>query len=105
MGDEGQRTGPGTLAAAVLLFLIAPVIIILIVSFSGADYLRFPPPSLSLRWYERFFGVAAWRHAIWISTQVALLTMLFATVAGFLASLALVRGRFRGERAVCPSLP
>ena len=42
MGDEGQRTGPGGVAvagvaAAVLLFLIAPVIIILIVSFSGAD--------------------------------------------------------------------
>src|SRR2546427_66105 len=62
--DEGQRTGPGAvavaaLAGAVLLFLIAPVVIILIVSFSGADYLRFPPPSLSLRWYQRFFGIAA----------------------------------------------
>ncbi|HEY7521252.1 MAG TPA: ABC transporter permease [Methylomirabilota bacterium] len=100
--DEGQRTGPGSIAVAaiaatVLLFLIAPVIIILIVSFSGADYLRFPPPGLSLRWYERFFGTAAWRHAIWISTQVAGLTMIFATVLGFLASLALVRGRFRGK--------
>jgi putative spermidine/putrescine transport system permease protein len=56
MGDEGQRTGPGTVAiaavaAAVLLFLIAPVAIIIIVSFSGAGYLQFPPPSLSLRWY------------------------------------------------------
>src|SRR5207245_4878720 len=63
---DGQRTGPGTLAvlgvaAAVLVFLIAPVVIILIVSFSGADYLSFPPPSFSLRWYERFFGVPAWR--------------------------------------------
>ena len=99
MGDEGQRTGPGAvavaaLAGAVLLFLIAPVVIILIVSFSGADYLRFPPPSLSLRWYQRFFGIAAWRQAIGVSTQVAFLTMVFATVLGFLASLALVRGRF-----------
>ena len=102
MGDEGQRPGPGSVAVAVLatfvlVFLIAPVVIIVIVSFSGADYLRFPPPSLSLRWYERFFGVASWRHAMWISTQVALLTTVFATVLGFLASLALVRGRFRGK--------
>ena len=87
---EGQRTGPGAvavaaLAGAVLLFLIAPVIIIIIVSFSGADYLRFPPPSLSLRWYQRFFGIAAWRQAISVSTQVAFLTMVFATVLGFLA--------------------
>lgn len=100
-----QNTGPGTvavaaLAAVVLVFLIAPVVIILIVSFSGADYLRFPPPSLSLQWYERFLGTASWRHAIWVSTQVAFLTMVFATVAGFLASLALVRGRFRGKGVI-----
>ena len=105
MGDEGQRTGPGgvalaVLAAVVLLFLIAPVVIIVIVSFSGADYLQFPPPHLSLRWYQRFLGVAAWRQAIWTSTQVALLTMVFATTLGFLASLALVRGKFRGKGMV-----
>jgi putative spermidine/putrescine transport system permease protein len=105
MGDEGQRTGPGVvavvgLASVVLLFLIAPVVIIVIVSFSGADYLSFPPPHLSVRWYQRFFGIAAWRQAIAISIQVATLTMVFATLLGFLASLALVRGRFRGKGAI-----
>ena len=68
------------LAGAVLLFLIAPVVIIIIVSFSGADYLKFPPPFLSLRWYERFFGVPSWRQSIIVSTQVAGLTMVLATV-------------------------
>ena len=99
---EGQRTGPGTIAvlavaATVLVFLIAPVIIILIVSFSGADYLGFPPPSLSLRWYRRFLGAASWRRAIGVSTQVAILTMIFATILGLAAALALVRGTFRGK--------
>src|SRR5215510_12617857 len=105
MMDDGQRGGPGAaaimaLAGAVLLFLIAPVIIILIVSFSGADYLSFPPPYLSLRWYQRFLGTPSWRQAIVVSTQVAVLTMLFATALGLAASLALVRGRFRGKGAV-----
>jgi putative spermidine/putrescine transport system permease protein len=105
IGAEGQRAGPGTvsvlaLAGAVLVFLIAPVVIIAIVSLSGADYLKFPPPSLSLRWYERFFGVPSWRRSIWVSVQVATLTMVFATGLGLLASLALVRGRFRGKAAV-----
>jgi putative spermidine/putrescine transport system permease protein len=105
MSEAGQRTGPGAvavaaLAGAVLLFLIAPVAIILIVSFSGADYLRFPPPHLSLRWYRRFFGIAGWRQALGVSAQVAFLTMVLATVLGFLASLALVRGRFRGKGAI-----
>src|SRR5438034_11323181 len=105
MGEEGQRTGPGgvaviALAVAVLVFLIAPVAIIVIVSFSGADYLTFPPPRLSLRWYERFFGTPEWRQSIVVSVQVASLTMVFATVLGLAASLALVRGRFRGKGAI-----
>src|SRR5262249_26079378 len=103
--NEGQRTSAGSvalavLAGAVLVFLIAPVVIIVIVSFSSRDYLRFPPPGLSLRWYQRFFGIGAWRQAIGVSAQVALLTMVFATALGFLASLALVRGRFRGKGAI-----
>jgi putative spermidine/putrescine transport system permease protein len=105
MMDEGQRRGLGSvalmaLACAVLLFLIAPVVIIIIVSFSGADYLKFPPPYLSLRWYARFFGVPSWRQSIIVSTQVAGLTMVLATVLGLLASLALVRGRFRGKGTI-----
>jgi putative spermidine/putrescine transport system permease protein len=105
MMNDGQRSGPGVaaimaLAGAVLLFLIAPVIIILIVSFSGAHYLSFPPPYLSLRWYQRFLGTPSWRQAIGVSTQVALLTMLFATALGLLAALALVRGRFRGKGVI-----
>ena len=105
MMNDGQRSGPGVaaimaLAGALLLFLIAPVIIILIVSFSGAHYLSFPPPYLSLRWYQRFLGTPSWRQAIGVSTQVALLTMLFATALGLLAALALVRGRFRGKGVI-----
>jgi putative spermidine/putrescine transport system permease protein len=104
IGAEGQRMGPGTIgvaavATAALVFLIAPVVIILIVSFSGADYLSFPPPSVSLRWYERFFGVPSWRRSIVVSVQIASLTMVFATVLGLAAALALVRGRFRGKAA------
>ncbi len=105
MNAEGQRVGPGSVAVAalawaVLVFLIAPVIIILIVSFSAADYLSFPPPGLSLRWYERFLGAVAWRRAIGVSLQVATLTMVFATVLGFLAALALVRARIRFKGAI-----
>src|SRR5438445_6245338 len=105
IGAEGQRTGHGTIgvvaiATAVLMFLIAPVVIIVIVSFSSADYLSFPPPGLSPRWYQRFFGTPAWRQSIVVSVQVASLTMVFATVLGLGAALALVRGRFRGKATV-----
>ena len=58
------------------------------------------PPFLSLRWYQRFLGTPSWRQSIAVSAQVALLTMVFATVLGLLASLALVRGRFRGKGVI-----
>jgi putative spermidine/putrescine transport system permease protein len=105
IGSEGQRPGPGTaglalLAGGVLVFLIAPVVIIVIVSLTGSDYLSFPPSTISLRWYERFLGDPSWRRAIWVSIQVGGLTMLFATSLGVAASLGLVRGQFRWRGAI-----
>ncbi|HYB42849.1 MAG TPA: ABC transporter permease [Candidatus Methylomirabilis sp.] len=105
IAGPGQRTGPGTIAvlavaAAAVVFLLAPVAIIVIVSFSGADYLSFPPPGLSLCWYRRFLGAAGWRRSLAVSAQVASLTTVFATSLGLAAALALVRGRFRGKGAV-----
>lgn len=104
-GSEGQRRGAGSmlvvaLATTALIFLIAPVVIIVIISFSSAEYLKFPPPGLSVRWYAAFFGVPGWRQAIWVSAQVATLTMVFATLLGLLASLALVRAQFRWKTVV-----
>ena len=102
IGGEGQRTGIGTVAlyvvaALVLVLLIAPIVIVAIVSFSSAEYLTFPPPGFSLRWYERFFVLPGWRRALWVSVQVASITMVLATALGLLASLALVRGSFRAK--------
>ena len=42
--------------ALVLLYLILPILIIAPMSFSAARFLTFPPPSLSLRWYEEYVG-------------------------------------------------
>ena len=103
--QDDQPIGPGRLSlgvlvAGVIVFLAAPVAIIVLVSLNGTDYLMFPPAQLSLRWYRRFLSDASWRRAIWISVQVGGLTMLLATGLGVLAAVALVRGRFRGKNAV-----
>lgn len=105
IGSEGQRISIGTVmlsvvAGLVLLVLIAPIVIVAIVSFSSAEYLTFPPPGFSLRWYERFFTLPGWRQALWVSVQVAAIAMVLATALGLLASLALVRGRFRAKGIV-----
>ena len=87
-------------AGLVLLFLIGPLLIIVPISFSSAQYLTFPPPGLSVQWYERFLGRPEWLASLSLSLQVAVVSTILTTVLGVLTSLALVRGRFRGKGIV-----
>lgn len=85
--------------AAVLFYLIAPVLIVIPLSFSSASFLTFPPPGYSLRWYENYFNDKSWIDATIFSLQVAALAVIFALILGLLATVALVRGQFLGKRA------
>lgn len=85
------------LCLAIFVFLILPVFIIIPISFSSAKYLQFPPKGFSLQWYQEYFSDRVWISATLLSLRVAALTMVLATVLGTMASLALVRGRFRGK--------
>lgn len=105
MDGDGQKPDARTwllrlFGGLVLLFLIAPVAIIVTTSFSGSSLMSFPPKTWGLGWYERFLGDADWQRAIMTSLQVAPLATVISTVAGFFASLALIRGKFRGKTAV-----
>ena len=99
-GVSPARTALYAVTALVLFYLIFPVFVVVPVSFSSAKFLQFPPPGLSLQWYEKYLGRADWTGATWLSLQVALGTAVLATVLGTAASLALVRGRFRGRDAI-----
>lgn len=90
----------GLFSACVLLYLVAPVLIVIPMSFSAAKYLSFPPPGLSLQWYENFFSRADWTSATLQSIRVAFTVMVVSTVLGVAASLALVRGSFSGKELV-----
>lgn len=79
----------------VLLFLVAPVIIIVPMSFSGSRFLDFPPKVWSLRWYERFFTDPAWFDAMLLSLKLAVSTTLIATPLGVAAAYALHKGKHR----------
>lgn len=73
----------------VLVWLIIPVVIIVPMSFSGARFLAFPPPSWSTRWYEAYLANAAWMQATRISLIVAVSSAAIATVMGTAAAYAL----------------
>lgn len=84
----------------VFLYLIAPLLIVIPISFSSSSYLEFPPKGFSLQWYESFFTDSTWITATLLSIRVGLLTMLLATVLGTMAALGLIRGKFPGKDLV-----
>jgi putative spermidine/putrescine transport system permease protein len=86
------------ICAAVLAFLVLPILVIVPLSFSAGTFLTYPLPGLSLRWYADFFGSEMWLAALKNSLIVASATTVLATALGTLAALGLARGRvpFRG---------
>jgi putative spermidine/putrescine transport system permease protein len=87
-------------ATAIAVFLVAPTVIMALMSFSPSTGLAFPPPGLSVRWYQTFFASRMWTDAALVSLKVAVLSAVLATSLGTLAALGLVRGRFPGRGLV-----
>jgi putative spermidine/putrescine transport system permease protein len=82
------------IVAVILLFLIAPILVIMPLSFNAEPYFSYPMPGLSLRWYEDFFTSVRWMSALKTSIIVAVSVTLVSTTLGTLAALGLSRPRF-----------
>jgi len=57
------RVLTGVYLAAILLFVLAPLLVVAGVSFTGGDYVTFPPQGFSLRWYEAVFNSSVYVSA------------------------------------------
>jgi putative spermidine/putrescine transport system permease protein len=88
------------IVAAVLLFLIAPILVVVPLSFNSEPYFTFPMPGVSLRWYEDFFTNDRWTLALQTSIKVAAAVTVFATALGTLAALGLSRANFPARTLV-----
>lgn len=84
----------------VIAVLILPIIVVMIISFSSASYLTFPPPGFSLRWYEQFFSDTNWMRAFWSSALIATVSAVIAVGLGTCAALGIVRGNVRGKSVI-----
>jgi putative spermidine/putrescine transport system permease protein len=91
------------IAVVVLIYavLLAPLVVVIGVSFNTAATFDFPPKGLSLRWYVAFFQSPTFvRSFFQVSFVVALVASAIATVLGMLGAIGLVRFRFVGRRAL-----
>ena len=115
------------LCAAIFLFLIAPILVVIPLSFNAEPYFTFTekmlsldPEGYSLRWYDRLltFGMQApdaprdlswwadvWHNATWLkvaknSVVIGFFSTLLATALGTLAALGLSRAEMPWRRAI-----
>src|SRR3989454_8790211 len=98
-----SRTGAWVLRAfffLVVLFLYAPILILLIFSFNDSAVPTFPLSGFTLHWYHEFLTNPDLKGALETSAIIAALSSMGAVVLGVLASIALSRRRYRGKSAV-----
>lgn len=86
-----------TLIVLLFLFLLAPIIVVVIISFDTRQYLAFPPASYSFGSYIKVFHNAEFIAAFGRSLAIGAVVGLIAVVFGVLLSLCLTRYRFRGR--------
>jgi putative spermidine/putrescine transport system permease protein len=87
-------------AIVVMVFLLAPTVIVMPMSFSQSQYLEFPPRQWSLRWYEHYFSSNAWMLATATSLKAGTLTMLVATPLGTMAAYGLYASSLRAASVI-----
>ena len=101
-----QRRDPGlpwfvvAVAALIILFEVAPLVITMGTSVSTTVYPKFPPTGFTLKWYLAFFRDNQFTGAFWLSIRTALLTMVFALLLAFPAAYAVSRFRFPGKQVI-----
>ncbi|KKX33274.1 ABC transporter permease [Rhizobium sp. LC145] len=81
----------------VVLFIAAPLVIVVPMSFSDARSLQFPPPGYWLGYYRAYFTDMSWLIPTWNSILIATATMILTMLLVVPATFALVRHRFRGK--------
>ena len=98
MGRTLARAAIAVGGGAVLAFLVVPVLTVIPMSFSDSMVFELIPSKPGLSQYRRFFASPDWMGALSLSVQVALGTMLLATLLGTLAALGLRRMTSRTRR-------
>lgn len=99
-GERAGRIAVLIFVVAVLAFLVAPLFVVVPLSFSNDPFFTFPVPKYSLRWYEDFFAGNRWTDGVLNSFLTASLTTVLATVLGTMASLGITRPDFPWRKPV-----
>ncbi len=91
----------------IFFFLIAPILVIIPLSFNAQDFFTFTPEMLafdpdgySTKHYDDFFTNDAWQQALWNSVRIAPMATLLSVTFGTLAAIGLSQQHVPFRRAI-----
>lgn len=90
----------GVFVVLVCAFSVSPVLVIVIESFTATDFIVFPPPALSTKWYVEFAKRPEFVDSAIVSVVVAFCSGVVATALGTMAAIAMERHTFFGRKVL-----
>ena len=82
--EAGQTSVAMKIVVFILfLFLLAPVLLVIPISFSGEQILSFPPASWSFRWYVALAHNSTMISAFWTSLMLGAIVTVLSLAAAF----------------------
>lgn len=97
MRELGSRRKAWALGWTVLLFLYAPLIVMMVFSFNDSEFTSLPFVGFTWRWYSMLFHDDRLLESIWNSVYVALGVVALSSLFGLPAAIALDRYEFPGK--------
>jgi spermidine/putrescine transport system permease protein len=94
------RTSLWSFFALLVVFLYAPILILIVFSFNDRSFVSFPWQGFTLRWYRTFLSNPALLGALKTSAMIASATAIVTVVLAIPAAVLLVRRRFFGKPVV-----
>lgn len=92
----------GTYLALILLFLYAPIAVLMVFSFNDSKTMG-QWKGFSLRWYEALLSDATLMNALWVTLSVAIISAIVATVIGTFAAIG-IHSMKKAPRAVVENI-
>jgi putative spermidine/putrescine transport system permease protein len=87
-------------AGLAVLAMLGPVLLTVVISFSGDSFYDFPPSSWSLRHYREAFADPLWGSALGLSFEVAIAVAVLSAAVAVPTAFAVHRSRLPGRHAV-----
>lgn len=87
----------GAILIAVIIYILAPIVFVILNAFNDAQFNVFPPQGFSLRWFKVVLEEPTFRRAFVNSALVGMGAMLLAMTVGTMTAWALVRHQFAGK--------